>query len=144
MQLKLQFIISALLLSCSSMAIVGPQQITDVPSSKFWDGVTRIPGTQPVSTPPNDYNTSGDISAHNVTFFSRVRISTSAASLLVSAVPWTEQGIPTTLGVWVDDVFFTTLTFSSAVGVKSTQTLALDGAAHVVDIEEQASLTNLS
>jgi lysophospholipase L1-like esterase len=120
------------------------EQYPAVPFSQllFHDGTTRVPGLNPVSTPPNDYLISG--SGQTLNWFSRLRGMTSAAFLDVEAVYWTGDVTPNNVGVWVDGVYHSTLVYTT-LGVKQIKRINLpnDGQFHLVEIEEQAAITNV-
>jgi lysophospholipase L1-like esterase len=126
------------------MSVLGPLRTTVIPSNAYLDGVTRVPGVTPPSTPPNAYDTSGLQVGGNLNFFSSVEL-TGTGPFIGKAVPWTDQGIPISVGVIVDNVYSQTIDLTGQpVGVKFPFTVTLDGLPHVVRFEEQASLTDLS
>jgi lysophospholipase L1-like esterase len=111
----------------------------------FDTGANGIQGTAPLTQPPNDYLVHSQ-------FYPDVRgtIAPGVTSIGITAIPILNGGsgfgVRGQIGVYFDNAITPTiLDFSAApLGGKTTQTIALDGAAHTVRIDCDASLYSVT
>jgi lysophospholipase L1-like esterase len=120
------------------MPVIGPIVDTSPPASALANSWPGVPGTDPTSVAPNQYNPGAPYRSM------RIAVGVGTAELRVWAVPWNLAGGGTQVIVWQDNVYMTTLNYSGTKGVKAMQTLALDGAAHTIQLEELAVVTNVT
>ena len=109
--------------------------------SRYHDSLTGTPSSvAPNVFPPPDDFTIGDSLRRT-----RVTVSPGTLSIGVEGAPWAGLINQHVAGLYIDNVWSQTLTWSGTIGTKETKTVALDGAAHIIDIEEQqVSITNVS
>ena len=75
----------------------------------------------------------------------RVTVPAGTMSIPVEGAPWNGLINLHSANVYLDNVYSQTLTWSGTIGAKETKALALDGAAHTIDFEEQqVAITNVS
>lgn len=120
---------------------------TSIPLSQRLDSVAGISSVSgiavngPTTDVPNDY-TEGDPGR-------RIKFTTSAASLQITAItfidPWGAPAIiASDMDVWKDGAYSQTLSFANPMGIQQTQTLTLDGSAHTIEIDEQATVHHIT
>lgn len=120
------------------MPVIGPFVDTSVPDAKKFNSWSGAPGTNPVSTSPNDYLLGAP--------FRTVRTTDTVGrtSIDVWTVSCVSGGfISNTVDVYIDGAYSTTLNYGATQGLKQKQSFALDGGAHTVDLVEQAVITNV-
>lgn len=129
---------------------------TILADANFSDCVSSqtVAGVNPVTYAPNDYRAWApdkivNVSNTGVGCFRRIKftVPVGTTSVLVSAVPSINPALAsqkfTDCAVYIDGVYSTTLTFTGALGFKQTRAIALDGAAHTLEIDEKASVVAL-
>ncbi len=120
------------------MPLVGPFIDTSINPIWYFDSWPGIPGTSPVSTPPNQYSPGA--------FYRRLvaDVTAGVTSCKIWAVPYNSGNNTTQVLAWQDNTYKTTLTYSGTLGTKQSQTLTFDGLSHVLELEEQAVITNIT
>ena len=114
---------------------------TAIADSFFFDNKAVTQGTSPSTVAPNDYKQRDP--------FARLKgtVGAGVTSLTVWAVPSLDpvgtEGSFTRVGVWIDGVYSQTLTFAGALGLRQSQVLSLDGSAHTIEFENQASIVGI-
>lgn len=111
---------------------------TRLSDSLYFDQIAPSTPANPATVAPNDYR---------IHQFSRLKVSvpSGVTALQVDANTYIDGGIGSLpvfnqVGVRKDGTRQTMLTYTSPVGLVSTQTITLDGSAHAIELEEQASI----
>lgn len=121
--------------------LAGPLVDTSVPSSAYFGSWPGVPGTTPPSVSPNQYSPAAIYRGM------AINVPAGVMSLDVWAVTYTQLGgtIGLTVRAWrsSNKTIIATLTYPSLPGIKQKQTLALDGSAQTIWLDEQACITNV-
>lgn len=131
------------------------QASTLIADAKFFDSLpsqTSL-GVTPTTWIPEDYRVwapdKAIVPSTTTVVQSRrlvVNVPAGVTTLLVSAVPFDNTSISSpnaTVSCFVDGAYRSTLTYAGALGLKQTQSLPLDGAAHTIQLDEIASIVGV-
>jgi lysophospholipase L1-like esterase len=116
---------------------------TAIPDASFSDHMARTVAVVPPTDVPNDYRQS-------IGLFDRLKytVPPGVTGVAVTAVPsFDSQSTAIPLNkvlVWLDGVKQTPLTYSGVLGLAATQTFALNGSAHTIELECEASIVGVS
>jgi lysophospholipase L1-like esterase len=110
--------------------------------SLYWDTDAGVASSLPATQPPNDYT------VHRHFASLRFAVTAGTTSVTVWGVPTLEGsgGRWYTAAVYLDEspTPYTVLHFSGALGLKQSQVITLDGAAHTVQIDEFAPVVEVT